>query len=230
MGRFEYTLLVGSQHANALQPIRRWIIMNALKRFAVGLLAASVLANPALSFATPAIAHETPSIQGSVMGRGDIQSKINEICRKYDLYEPMSPEDAEFIKTYANPLNAKTSRGSKAFNWSNSGGGTRVTANGNVYHNGSFNYTWGMNMTVRTVNGATPQKMVASVTCTSFGPFGSGGYGKIYERTLRKVVNNTRTFTYSPAASYSGVGVAYTVNAQVDVTVNGNHSFTVTGD
>lgn len=204
--------------------------MKMPKRFLIGCLAASLLTCPTLSFAAPTSTSELLTIQSSEMTQKDISKRINDICNRYDLYEPMSPEDAEFIRTYAMPANEQPTRASKSFSWANNGGGTRVTANGTVYHNGSLNYTWGMNMTVKTVNGATPQKMVASVTCTSFGVVGSDGFGKIYERTLRKTVNNTRTFTYAPAASYSGVGVVYTVNAQVDVTVNGSHFFTVTGD
>ena len=178
----------------------------------------------------PAHAKSATSNNSSMLSEQQIASRLQEINERYDLFEPMSDEDAAFVQQYASPVNAPATRGSSSFSWTKSGGGTQVTVSGNVYHNGTLNYTWGANMDVATVSGSTPRTMVAKVHCTAYGILGDNLYGKIYDRTVSRTYSNTRSFHYAPAVSYSGVAAAYTVNASVDVTTANGSFFTVTGN
>ncbi|MDO4429629.1 MAG: hypothetical protein Q4B91_09105 [Atopobiaceae bacterium] len=159
-----------------------------------------------------------------------IADRLQEINERYDLYEPMSAEDAAFVQEYATPVGSPATRGSSSFSWTKSGGGTQVTVTGNVYHNGTLSYTWGANMDVATISGPTPRSMVARVQCTAYGVLGDNLYGKIYDRTVSRTYSNTRSFHYAPAVNYSGVAAVYSVNASVDVTTSNGSFFTVTGN
>lgn len=177
----------------------------------------------------PVTAHASEAPQQVSSGSYEaIRARIREINDAYDLYEPMSEEDAKFIQTYASSMSTVQTRGSSGFNWTKSADGTTVNVSGNVYHNGTFSYTWGANMSVSTTSGSTPRSMVAKVRCVGYGVSGSG-YGKIYDRTLSRTWTNTRSFFYGPSASYSAVSAVYTVDAWVDVTTSGGSFFTVNG-
>ena len=177
----------------------------------------------------PAHAESTASSDSNALSDQQIASRLQEIDERYDLFEPMSDEDAAFVQQYASSVNDPATRGSSSFSWTESGGGTQVTVTGNVYHNGTLNYTWGANMDVATISGSTPRTMVAKVHCTAYGILGDSLYGKIYDRTVSRTYSNTRSFHYAPAVSYSGVAAVYTVNASVDVTTANGSFFTVTG-
>lgn len=167
----------------------------------------------------------------------EIAKRFNEINAKYKPGEEFSKKDAEFVKKYADnaPSNEEGVKHPQAANKSTSISavrskyGTKISIAGKIYHKGTFEYTYGGNLTVKKVGGKTPKKMTAYVECTSYGVVGNGGIGIVYSNKLSASAKKKNSLRFSKHRTYGGVIVLYRVSAYFDiVTSNGSH-FTISG-
>lgn len=157
----------------------------------------------------------------------EVQDRFREINSTYDIGEAFNASDAEFVLTYGINPDSPSTRDSKYFHTSGTGSGTTVQASGTLYHNGTFNYTYGGNITISKSNGPTPRNLKLTVHCTAYGPVGSGGVGIIYNDGVSTSEANSAYFSASPSRTYSGVMTVYSLEAWVDVTTASGNMFTI---
>ena len=158
-----------------------------------------------------------------------ITERFREINASYEIGEAFSDSDADFVERYATPSNEPViqTRGSSSFSKSGSKSGTTVKISGSIYHEGTFNYKYGANVTVKTTGGSTPQKMKFTVHCTAYGLVGSGGIAIVYNDGVSHTVKNTRSFTASPSRTYTAVTSFHVVECWLDVTTANGSFFTI---
>ena len=208
--------------------------MSSSKKRVFWTIAASFLLAVACMVLPPSHAWASEFPENDNLSEKQIADRFREINETYDVGEVFSDSDADFVLRYGNRIGvpeedssssaAPQPRGS--FSFSGSGYGTTVSVSGTIYHNGTFNYTYGANATISKTAGGTPQSMTFTVHCTAYGVVGNDGIGKIYDNGVSVTRTNTNSFYASPSRTYSGVMITYVVECWVDVTTSDGHFFT----
>lgn len=143
-----------------------------------------------------------------------IAQRFEEINAKYDIGEPFTPEDAEFVKKYATPANTNGVSPMKTDTFYVTGSSGPISGNisGSVTANhGVMTNSWGANFTT-TVTKGTPTSIKNTVSHTAYGLIGSGGIGKVYSNTLSATCKNTKSCKLADSEKYSAsVAYSYTV-------------------
>ena len=148
-----------------------------------------------------------------------ISERFAAINSTYNVGEPFSASDADFVSKYGVSPNEPSARGSHFFDVTGSGYGTTIRFYGTIYHNGTFNYTWGGDINAYKYSGTLPQQLALEIECTSYGAIGSGGIGIIYHQTIGNVSgSNPPTWSYSGFRNYSGTTISYSLSAYCTVT------------
>lgn len=178
-------------------------------------------------WAMPSSAFASDYPQNDNLSEQQIKDRFSQINSSYAVGEEFSAEDTDFVLRYGISAKTPSLLDSRGFTMSGSGYGTTVSVSGNVYHNGTFNYTYGANAWVNKTYGGTPRAMTLTVHCTSYGVVGSGGVGIIYNDSVSYTGSYTNSFSASPSRTYSGVMTTYIVEVWVDVTTSTGNFFTV---
>ena len=97
---------------------------------------------------------------------------------------------------------------------------------GTVWHNGTYNYNYGGNLTGRVTKGGTPQKMEITVRCQAYGLVGKSTI-LTYDDSVSHASYNSKTVTMNKSQNYSGVSLFYIINTTLDVTCEGGEGFTI---
>mgnify|MGYP004692059681 CR=1 FL=1 len=186
-----------------------------------------LLALVACLWAMPSTAFASDYPRNDNLSEQLIRDRFSQINSSYAIGEEFTAEDADFVLRYGVTANTPSLLDSRSFTMSGSGYGTTVNVSGNVYHNGTFSYSYGANAWVNKTYGPTPRSMTLTVHCTSYGVVGSGGIGIIYNDSVSYTGSNTNSFNASPSRTYSGVMTSYIVETWVDVTTSSGNFFTI---
>lgn len=157
-----------------------------------------------------------------------ISAQLIEISTSYQVGDVLSDEDAAFVKAHAlsaNDANLQP-RGSASVYETRTAYGTSARLSGTVWHNGSFNYNFGGNLTGTITSGATPRSMTVTVFCQSYGIVGSSTV-LTYSDSVSQTSQNSRSVSMSKSKNYSGVAALYMINSQLDVTTSSGNGFTI---
>jgi hypothetical protein len=150
----------------------------------------------------------------------EIYQKLSEISD--DVGEELSFDDAEFVKLYAKTSNSPIMP-VKTATVSGSNSNSKISANlkGSVSSNhGIVNNSFGGNVTT-TVTKGTPTKITTKIRHTAYGLVGSGGVGKVQDKTLTASCNSGKSCTLKQTYPYTA-SVAYsTTNAEATISYSG---------
>ncbi len=147
------------------------------------------------------------------------------ISSKYEVGDALSPEDANLVKQ-ASVAAQNASRESKGVNETRTAYGTTALMYGSVWHNGTFNYNFGGNLTGKITAGSTPRSMTLTVRCQSYGLVG-GSTVLTYDDSVSQTSSNSKSVSMSKSKNYSGVAAVYIINTSLDVTTANGQGFTV---
>lgn len=148
--------------------------------------------------------------------------RLKQIADSYDLYEPLSEKDAEFIRTYAKPASAKDGEvgtlGKKTWNFDrtkyNSNRSVGLWMKGSVYSDiGIVNNSFGGSYNSYVIAGSSRAYQIQhTIRHTAYGAIGSGGtyIGKVYDGSITNTCKKNGIITCSTNDSKSYVAsVAY---------------------
>lgn len=149
-----------------------------------------------------------------------INQRFEEINAKYNLNEPFSKKDADFVKQYANKplLGIKGGAGNvkpqayKSNSFTQYGGQMGLSAyiSGSVFSDhGVWSNSYGANYSTYVYSG-TASKVYASVSHTAYGAIGSGGIGKVYSNTLSNTTYSNYNAFNESENYYASVAYSYT--------------------
>lgn len=176
--------------------------------------------------AVPTYAEEEP-IEHEI-DADDIQAKFEEIADSYELNEPLSDEDAAFVKKYSDtfvrdedeliqPLKSSSFDKTKY----NSGKSIGLWLKGNVKssHAVLSNSFGGRNATYVVKNSKKATKITAKIRHTAFGIIGSGGVGKVYDGSISATCKKKGVYSctaegtkkYTASVAYSNTWATSTV-------------------
>lgn len=156
-----------------------------------------------------------------------IRDRFIEIGSEYAPGDKLSDDDAAFVWRYTtHDDGVRVLRTSANVNVSGSGYGTSVSLKGTTWHNGTFNYNFGGNLTGTVTAGPVPKKMTVTVYCQSYGIVGSSTV-LLYSDSVSHTSYNSKTVKMNKSKNYSGVAAFYAINAQIDVTTAAGSGFTV---
>lgn len=175
----------------------------------------------------PEDASASENSQNDELSQQQIEKRFHEINSTYEVGEVFSSSDADFVLQYSTRPNASFQRGGQNFSIGGGGYGTYVNASGYIYHNGTFNYTYGANANINKTSGGTPRSMTFTVHCTSYGVIGDQGIGIIYNDGTSYTSTYTNSFYANPSRTYTGYMIGYVVECWVDVTTSDGNYFTV---
>ncbi|MCR8867431.1 hypothetical protein V7054_13040 [Priestia megaterium] len=170
-----------------------------------------------------------------------VSDRFEEINSKYDIEEPFSAEDAEFIRAYAssptdstdNDSNSepmfqtqsiKLNSGSQAFSKSTKSYGVGVSFTGRVYGDiNALNHSYRGKMTAKITSGSSKVKKIqTTVTNVAYGLLGNGGtyVGIVYNGSKSSSTTKNKTsWSMDETVKYGGVAVVYTyTNAYTRIT------------
>ena len=220
--RFEVCRFKDASHRERMKKMK--CLSTTVRVFFVALLFAT-----ASCFALSSLAWASDFPENDNLSSSEISERFHSINATYQVGEEFNDSDADFVLRYGKKPSSIALYGSDQFNISGSGSGTTVKASGTLYHNGTFQYTYGGNVTITKTAGPTPKKLTLTVHCTSYGVVGSGGVGIIYNDGVSASKSNASTFVASPSRTYTGYMTVYSVEAWVDVTTSSGNFFTVHG-
>ncbi|TCS95778.1 hypothetical protein [Hazenella coriacea] len=169
-------------------------------------------------------------IDGEELTPQQIEEQFKEIDAKYKIGEEFSMEDAEFVKKYAKkPGYSPEGVGNvtRSVFGVGKGGGIRAESKGTARNNiGVINNSFGATFTTATTSGGAKVISIRNeVSITAYGAVGSGGIGKVYQKTLSNTCKKS-SCTFNEYEGYSG-SVAYaTVYVKAVVSYSGG-SFTI---
>lgn len=147
------------------------------------------------------------------------------ISSKYEVGDVLTPEDAELVRQ-ASAASQNVRRDSKSVNETRTAYGTTALMCGNVWHNGTFNYNFGGNLTGKITAGSTPKSMTLTVRCQSYGLVG-GSTVLTYDDSVSQTSSNSKSVSMNKSKDYSGVAAIYIINTSLDVTTANGQGFTV---
>ncbi|WP_332698216.1 hypothetical protein [Halalkalibacter lacteus] len=172
-----------------------------------------------------------------------IAERFNEINSTYEVNEPFSLEDTEFIRVYADSANEPSiftpsqpgdistmsffnSSYSKPFNKTLTKNGVTVNFSGRVYSNiGILNHSYRGNVTSKvTAGGPKVSKIENFVTNVAYGALGSSGtyVGIVYDGNINNSTTKYKTWSLDETQRYGAVTVVYTyTNAYTRITSTG---------
>lgn len=157
----------------------------------------------------------------------EISARLQQIGKSYEVGEVLSEDDADFVWKYGiNPASKPVTRGSTTINEQSTQYGTTATLTGTVWHDGTFNYNFGGNVTGRVISGPTPQSMTVTVSCQSYGLVGSSTV-LTYSDNVSQTSYNSTSVSMNKSKNYSGVAAIYVINTQLDVTTASGNGFTI---
>ncbi|GAQ19556.1 hypothetical protein OPHB3_3525 [Oceanobacillus picturae] len=192
--------------------------MKEKKKFGLFVLILTVVLG--FSLTTPVSAN---SVQ--LLSEEDIQQKLLDIADSYGLDEPLSKEDAEFVKTYAQPVEKPgdfsiMKKKTKKVSGKKSNSKIAATVSGSIYHDiGVINNSFGGNIKT-TVTKGKPTKIKTKIRHVAYGLLGSGGtiVGKVQDKTLTstctsgKTCSNGKTHRYTATVAYATTYAEATVS------------------
>ncbi|KRE00886.1 hypothetical protein ASE46_28960 [Bacillus sp. Root239] len=168
-----------------------------------------------------------------------VSDRFEEINSKYEIEEPFSAEDAEFIRAYASsPTDStdsnsdsmfqtqsiKLNSGSQAFSRSIKKYGVGVSFTGRVYGDiNALNHSYRGKMTTKITSGSSKVKKIQNtVTNVAYGLLGNGGtyVGIVYNGSKsNSTTTNKKSWGMDETVKYGGVAVVYTyTNAYTRIT------------
>ncbi|VTR24384.1 Uncharacterised protein [Actinobacillus pleuropneumoniae] len=167
-----------------------------------------------MAFASPEPEEELSEIQ--------IREKLDEINDRYELGEELSEEDASFVMEHFGSPSEKSVQPMSSFHKTYSGSYGSVEGFGFIkgdigYFGGSFN---GL-INVQTPDLSKRSSLGVEVRVSAYGILGSGGVGKIFDRTYTETNKDVNYISHSFGDSISGVGVSATAYSFVGY-VDGN--------
>lgn len=157
----------------------------------------------------------------------EINERLQQIGESYEVGEALNEEDADFVWEYGViPDSQPVTRTSASINEQSTQYGTTATLTGTVWHDGTFNYNFGGNVTGRVISGPTPQSMTVTVSCQSYGLVGSSTV-LTYSDNVSQTSYNSTVVNMNKSKNYSGVAAIYVINTQLDVTTASGDGFTI---
>lgn len=165
----------------------------------------------------------------------EIQLRLNEITSNYALYEPLSEDDANFVKKYAMvaPTPAKggfTTQSTKSVNFYGYPGPNAPDRMSGLEVQGSISVDIGIinnsisvNMGIQDIENKYWPKLSNEVHMTAFGLLGSGGtyVGIVADFTLSNSKENATYCTYVGSKNFMASVAYYSVDAKSIVEYEG---------
>ncbi|WP_339998784.1 hypothetical protein [Priestia aryabhattai] len=204
--------------------------MKALKSKFLMTMSFLLIMTFAVVSALPTVSHAEENVEVDI---DPVTERIIEINEKYDVGEPFSDEDAQFIlentesvePSEPGKMSTKViiGSGTRKFDKSKTFEGLGVNIKGSLYANANnpLNNRYSADFTAKVTKG-TSTKLVASLSHTAYGLLGEKKVGKIYSRTITQ--SGTKTVSFSNGSHYSGAvtnfnmivkGTAYAKGKQV---------------
>ncbi|ARI75628.1 hypothetical protein [Halobacillus mangrovi] len=201
-----------------------------------------LLEKPIQSPIKPIEPQQTTFDKNKKLSEREIQERFSEIDASYDLHEPFSPEDAEFIRAYATiPITSSTpsymesldspdesftftGSNSKSFDRYKSSNGVSLNFYGRIYSDiNIFTHSYRGNVKSKIYRGSSKVREIKNViTNTAYGLVGSSGtyVGIVYKGSIVSSSNDARTsWSTDETRKYGAVGVLYThTNAYSKIT------------
>ncbi|MEJ8548828.1 hypothetical protein [Brevibacillus borstelensis] len=148
--------------------------------------------------------------------KAQIQQKFEQINSKYEIGQPFSKEDADFVKKYATPVNIKENSisplSSETFDVSRYdsnntvGGRMKGSVSASI---GVITNSYSGDFTTTVLKGSV-SSIKNELSHTAYGLIGSGGVGKVYSNTLSTTCKSSPC-TLDEGENYSAsVAYAYT--------------------
>ncbi|MGY0693396.1 hypothetical protein ACW2QC_11470 [Virgibacillus sp. FSP13] len=181
------------------------------------------------------------SVSADALSNEEIAQKFLKIDSKYDVGEKLSPEDAQFIKTYAKTpeKNSNDSSVSSITPFSQETFTGRAKApNDNeqasvlgtyTLDGGLFNHSYTLSMTTKVTAGHA-DKIKNEYTHIAYGTFGSGGVGKVWSKTDNRSTTSSQTLYSHFTESYKAHVLYYTQVVKSTIYHDGNKSFDISVD
>jgi len=174
----------------------------------------------------------------------EIYDRFEQLNSTYELYEPFSMEDTEFVQNYANNKVEQTSQtgniqpfgmgmfeSSYTEKFDKTGGFGKIKFSGAITSNiNLLSHSYGGRMTVNFNSGHDTSKAELSVTNSAYGIVGGNGIGVVYDGSIdsTKTKDFSKAFTLNEMKDYAAVGVVYTyTNAKVRITTTSGSTYSV---
>lgn len=136
-----------------------------------------------------------------------IAQRFEQIRSTYSPGEVLSPDDELFVLSHATSQHIRPDGlgGNASFNFNAYGSDVSVNASGYAYHNGTFNYTYGADVSVSRIYGGTPRWMEFAVTCDAYGVGQNGATTFQGSHSCKHSVSNQDSFYANLVDGYSGI-------------------------
>lgn len=133
------------------------------------------------------------------LSQDEIDKRYNEISEKYDVFEKLSNEDAEFIVAYKDSFSSIENMNSRAIDVTStlkttqrSVGGVTARVSGKIWHKGgsawSLKNSYGGNVNFNIVGGASKvRKVTGQIRHEAWGVVGENGIVKVYNDKIEVV-------------------------------------------
>ncbi|MDR3315084.1 MAG: hypothetical protein LBS98_01155 [Coriobacteriales bacterium] len=201
---------------------------NKFLRTVVSIVVVLAFAVPATSAFADSTSNDALYPENIGLTQQEVKARFDTINSTYEADEPFYGSDADFVLRYGINPNTPQLFAASSFSKTVTQFGTTVNYSGTIFHNGTFSYTYGGNVTAQRTAGLTPQYMIAYVHCTAYGVLGSGGAIIIHDGTVSHAVNNANTLSMNKSRDYAGVMVVFYLSTYCDVTTS-QGGFTIAG-
>jgi hypothetical protein len=162
-----------------------------------------------------------------------IEKRFAEINSSYQLGEPLSDEDAEFVRTYATPAasGGVSPMATQNFNRSGSGYGVSASFYGSVFSNiGLLSCSFGGNVTCTILSGYLQwQGSELHITQTTYGVIGSGGIGIVYNGEIVGPMQHVSPYGMNQSRTYHAILPVYGYTHAYCVIQTQSGSFSISG-
>lgn len=177
---------------------------------------------------TPLTQNDIKFSKNKNLNKDQIEERFQGINATYNLNEPFSDEDAEFIRVYASPIQSEPGEisingtASGTFSNSRSVYGVSATYSGSVFSTINYlNHSYGGNVTAKITAGNSKVKgMDLHITNVAYGLIGTSGtyIGIVYNGEITSSTSSNTSYSMNRTKNYSAALVVYTwTGAYVDI-------------